>query len=70
MDYKKIKTFEDACKDQGIDPAVLPDVAKLQPGMQKFLTAAYKLSVINVSLNKDKKGDATKGLFQQNHQNC
>src|SRR3954471_1523545 len=60
MDYKSIKTFEDACEDQSIDPAVLPDVSMLTQGMGKFITAAYKLSVIGVSLNKDKKGNATK----------
>lgn len=60
MDFKSIKTFEDACTDQGIDAKVLPDVSALPEGMQKFLTAAFKLSVINVSLNKDTKGSPTK----------
>lgn len=60
MDFKKIKTFEDACADQGIDAAVLPDVAMLTTGMRKFLTAAFKLSVINVSLNKDDQGAETR----------
>lgn len=60
MDYKKIKTFEDACKDQNIDPSALPDVSKLPVGIGKFLIAAYKLAVINVSLNKNDKGEPTK----------
>jgi hypothetical protein len=68
MDYKSIKTFEDACEDQSIDPAVLPDVSMLAPGMGKFLTAAYKLSVIGVSLNKDKKGNATKADWNDTDQ--
>lgn len=56
MDYKKIKSYEDACADQGKDPAALPDYSKcgLSAREEKFNLAAFKLSRIAVSLNKQK----------------
>lgn len=62
MHYKKIKSYEDACADQGKDPEALPDYSKcgLTPGEQKFNLAAFKLSRILASVNKDEKGNAWK----------
>jgi hypothetical protein len=57
MNYKKIKTFEDACKAVNVDPTKLPDVSMLTPGMQKFIMANYKLSIIAEALNEGKKAD-------------
>lgn len=50
----KIKSFQDACKDQKISPTKLPDVSMLSEPMGKYVLAAYKLAVITVSLNKIK----------------
>lgn len=51
---KQFKTYEDACADQGKDPAGLPDYsrAQLTPGEEKFNLAVFKLSRIAISLNK------------------
>lgn len=59
-DFREIKSYEDACADQQIDPARLPDVSMLPAGLAKFITAATKLSVIAVSLNKDADGNERK----------
>jgi len=58
MDYKKIKTFEDACKDQGKNINAVPDYSKamLSLGEEKFNLAVFKLSRIAISLNKTDKG--------------
>lgn len=52
--YKQIKSYEDACADQGKDPAGLPDYTNAQPtpGEEKFNLAVFKLSRIAISLNK------------------
>lgn len=57
MNYTDIKTFEDACKHQNIDPNNLPNVSALAPGMQKFILANYKLAIIAQALNNNKKAD-------------
>lgn len=49
---KKIKTFEDACKALGLNPAVLPDVSALPEKDRKYLIANYKLIKITEALNK------------------
>ena len=51
FDFKSIKTFEDACAKQGIDPLQLPDMSMIDPGMGKALIAAYKLFVIFKAIN-------------------
>lgn len=38
---KKIKTFEDACKALGLNPAVLPDVSALPEKDRKHVVAHY-----------------------------
>lgn len=60
MDFTKIASYEDACKDQGRDPGCRPDVSMLTPGLQKFINAAFELAVITKSLNKDEEGKQLK----------
>ncbi len=51
FDFKSIKTFEDACKKEGINPLQLPDMSMIDLGMGKALIAAYKLFVIFKAIN-------------------
>jgi hypothetical protein len=51
FDYKTIKSFEDACKKEGQDPSLLPDVSMIEKGMGKTLIATYKLFVIFMAIN-------------------
>lgn len=55
FDYKKIKTFEDACVHLSIDPNQLPEV----PGQEfkKPVVAAYKLMIIYKAINNGWKPD-------------
>jgi hypothetical protein len=47
----KIKSFEEACAQLGIDP-VLPEVSGLMPVHQKSIIAFYKLSTIICAMNE------------------
>ena len=51
FDYKTIKSFEDACAKEGVDPTNLPGVSMIDKGMGKALIAAYKLFVIFKAIN-------------------
>lgn len=51
MDYKKIKSFEDACKAVNIDPKALPEVSMLPAIHQKAIVAHYKLIIIAEAIN-------------------
>ncbi len=51
FDYKTIKTFEDACKKENIDPTKLPDVSMIPEEFHKPIVAAYKLYVIFKAIN-------------------
>jgi hypothetical protein len=51
MNYTEIKTFEDACKAQGVDANVLPDVSMLPAKHQKSIIAHYKLMVVVAAIN-------------------
>ncbi len=51
FDFRTIKTFEDACKKEGIDPEQLPELAKMPEEFVKPLIAAYKLMVIFKAIN-------------------
>ena len=56
MRYEQFTTFEAACKDQGLDPATaIPDFSKssLSEKQKDYHTAAMKLDIIAVSVNKD-----------------
>ena len=50
MDFKKIKSFEDACKALKVD-ATLPDFSKAPAMHQKGLLAHYKLVLIVQAVN-------------------
>lgn len=51
LDYKTIRTFEDACKELNIDPAHLPDVLLIPEEFRKAIVAAYKLMIIYKAIN-------------------
>lgn len=59
MNYKKITSFEEACKDLGRDPAGLPDYSKcgMTPEEVAFNLAVFQLATIARSVNKDEDGD-------------
>lgn len=50
-DYKKIKTFEAACKILKIDPKKLPDVKGISKAHQAAIIAYYKLRIIAQAIN-------------------
>jgi hypothetical protein len=52
------KTFEEACKARGYDPAtVLPDVSKFPEKHQKAMIAYSKLIIITEAINEGKEPD-------------
>lgn len=58
MTPKKITSFEEACKERGLDPVkVLPDVSGMPESMQKTVTAYAMLCIIQSVLNGDWKPD-------------
>jgi len=57
FDYKKIKTFEDACKKVNADPKNLPDVSGILQEFAKPIIAAYKLMIIYKAINNGWKPD-------------
>lgn len=56
MNYKKIKTWEDACKVNNVKPTALPEVSMLPKKFQGWLVAAYKLGVVAEAINTDEDG--------------
>jgi hypothetical protein len=52
LDYKDIKTFEDACNYLDIDSSVLPDISMIDTSLQKSLISNYKLCIIYKAINK------------------
>lgn len=51
FDFRTIKTFEDACKNEGIDSNWLPSFPEEVKDFIKPVTAAYKLMVIFKAIN-------------------
>ena len=51
FDYKTIKTFEDACKKESIDPLLFPDVSIIPEGFRSPIINAFKLMVIFKAIN-------------------
>ena len=48
FDFRSIDSYESACKYKNDDPeAILPDVSKCPPFLQKFVIAAFKLAYTN-----------------------
>jgi len=56
MNYKKIKTWEDACKVHKVNPKKLPNVKGLPEKFQNWLIATYKMGVIVEAINTDENG--------------
>ena len=51
FDFRTIRSFEDACKKEKIDPTVLPDVTGILPEFSDAIVNAYKLMVIYKAIN-------------------
>jgi hypothetical protein len=51
FDYETIKTFQDACKKAGVDPAALPDISGIPEEFRKPIIAVYKLLIIYKAIN-------------------
>lgn len=49
--YKKIKSYEDACKAIGIDPEHLPEVSNLPEDLAQYIVDCYRLAVVNQAIN-------------------
>jgi hypothetical protein len=56
MHYKKITSWEEACKVNGVDPSKLPDVSMIPVKFQNWLIATYKLGVITEAINTNEDG--------------
>lgn len=57
FDFRTIKSFEDACAKESIDPEKLPDVSMIPEEFAKPIIAAYKLMVIFKAINNGWKPD-------------
>ena len=57
FDFRTIKTFEDACAKESIDPQQLPDVSMIPEEMRKHVVAYYKLLVVYKAVNNGWKPD-------------
>lgn len=57
FDYKTIRSFEDACKKEGVDPKKLPDVSMIPEEFGKPIIAAYKLMIVFKAINDGWKAD-------------
>ena len=51
FDFRTIKSFEDACKRQKLNPTFLPDVSMIREELRKFVIVAYKLAIIFKAIN-------------------
>jgi len=51
FDFKTIKSFEDACKKENVDPVALPDVSMISEEFRKAIIAVYKLFIIFKAIN-------------------
>ncbi len=60
FDYRTIKSFEDACKKEGLDPAALPDVSMIPEEFRMAIINGYKLFVIYKAINNGWTPDWTK----------
>ncbi len=54
MDFKKIKTFEDACAALGLDSAtIIPDFSLFPEADREAMQAHAKLIIVNKAINGD-----------------
>ena len=51
FDFRTIKSFEDACKKENVDPALLPDVSMIPKEFRKSIINMYKLYIIYKAIN-------------------
>ena len=51
FDYTTIKSFEDACMKENIDPLMLPDASMIPESFRKAIINAYKLMIIFKAIN-------------------
>jgi len=59
FDYKTIKSFEDACKKENLDPTALPDVSMIPEEFREAIIAIYKLFIIFKAINNGWAADFT-----------
>jgi hypothetical protein len=60
FDFRAIKTFEDACAKENIDPQQLPDVSGIPEEFAKPIVANYKLLIIFKAINNGWRPDWSK----------
>ena len=60
FDFKTIKSFEDACAKENVDPTALPDVSMVPEEFRKPIINAYKLMIIYKAINNGWRPDWSK----------
>lgn len=60
FDFRTIKSFEDACAKENIDPTALPDVSMIPEDLRKPIINAYKLLIIFKTINNGWRPDWSK----------
>lgn len=60
FDFRTIKSFEDACAKEYIDPTALPDVSMIPDEFRKPIVNAYKLLIIFKAINNGWRPDWSK----------
>lgn len=60
FDFRTIKSFEDACAKENIDPTALPDVSMVPEDLRKPIINSYKLYIIFKAINNGWKPDWNK----------
>ena len=58
--FRTIKSFEDACVKENIDPTALPDVSMIPEDLRKPIISAYKLMIIFLAINNGWRPDWSK----------
>lgn len=51
FDFRTIRSFEDACQKENIDPSVLPDLSMIPEEFWKPLKAVYRLFIVFKAIN-------------------
>jgi hypothetical protein len=60
FDFRTIKSFEDACAKENIDPTALPDISMIPEDLRKPIISAYKLMIIFLAINNGWRPDRSK----------
>jgi len=60
FDFRTIKSFEDACTKENIDPTALPDVSMIPEEFAKPIVANYKLMIVFKAINNGWRPDWSK----------